>query len=97
LILADGDVAGFADRSPPGPKAGGWEIALALSDVDPANHGQGESAEKSADAPSFHKTGCVQEQDPGERPADDPDRLIKWFVGVVVVGVGVKSAQRLCA
>jgi hypothetical protein len=32
---------------------------------------------------------CVAEQNPGGVPARDPDRLIKWFVGVFVTGVGV--------
>ena len=35
------------------------------------------------------KLCCVPEQSPGGAPARDPDRLIKWFIGVVVFGVGV--------
>jgi hypothetical protein len=35
------------------------------------------------------KLCCVPEQHPGRVPAHDPDRLIKWFIGVVVIGVGV--------
>ena len=31
----------------------------------------------------------MPEQNPGGVPARDPDRLIKWFIGVVVIGVGV--------
>jgi hypothetical protein len=30
------------------------------------------------------------DQHSGDQSARDPDRLIKWFVGVVVVGVGVE-------
>ena len=35
------------------------------------------------------KLCCVPEQSPGGAPARDSDRLIKWFIGVVVIGVGV--------
>jgi hypothetical protein len=31
----------------------------------------------------------VPDQHPGRVPARDPDRLIKWFIGAVVTGVGV--------
>src|SRR5215213_1898156 len=31
----------------------------------------------------------VPEPSPPGVPASDPDRLIKWFIGVVVMGVGV--------
>jgi hypothetical protein len=31
----------------------------------------------------------VAEQNFSGVPARDPDRLIKWFIGVVVMGVGV--------
>jgi hypothetical protein len=33
--------------------------------------------------------GGVPEPSPPRVPARDPDRLIKWFIGVVVMGVGV--------
>jgi hypothetical protein len=33
--------------------------------------------------------GVVPEPSPWGVPAHDPDRLIKWFIGVVVMGVGV--------
>jgi len=32
---------------------------------------------------------CVPEPNPDGVPARDPDRLNKWFIGVVVMGVGV--------
>ena len=35
------------------------------------------------------KLGVVPEPRPRGMPARDPDRLIKWFIGVVVMGVGV--------
>jgi hypothetical protein len=35
---------------------------------------------------AIHKTGVVNEQ---RNPSRDPDRLIRWYVGVVVVGVVV--------
>src|SRR5215217_4952766 len=35
------------------------------------------------------KLCCVAVQNPDGVPARDPDRLIKWFIGVVVMGVGV--------
>jgi hypothetical protein len=35
------------------------------------------------------KLCCVPEQNRGGVPARGPDRLIKWFIGVVVIGVGV--------
>ena len=35
------------------------------------------------------KLCCVPEQNPDGVRARDPDRLIKWFIGVVVMGVGV--------
>jgi hypothetical protein len=38
---------------------------------------------------SCPKLCCVPEQYPRGVPARDPDRLIKWFIGVVVIGVGV--------
>jgi hypothetical protein len=41
------------------------------------------------DAPACPKLCCVPEQNPCGVPASDPDRLIKWFIGVVVIGVAV--------
>jgi hypothetical protein len=42
------------------------------------------------DGPLFcPKLGGVAEPSPWGVPARDPDRLIKWFIGVVVMGVGV--------
>src|SRR4051812_50195015 len=35
------------------------------------------------------KLCCVAVQNPDGVPARDPDRLIKWFIGGVVMGVGV--------
>jgi hypothetical protein len=32
---------------------------------------------------------CVPEPNPDGVPARDPDRLNKWFIGFVVMGVGV--------
>ena len=41
------------------------------------------------DVPVCPKLCCVAEPSPWGVPARDPDRLIKWFIGVVVMGVGV--------
>ena len=35
------------------------------------------------------KLCCVPEQNPDGTAVRDADRLIKWFIGVVVMGVGV--------
>ncbi len=37
----------------------------------------------------------VAEQNSGGVPARDPDRLIKWFIGVVVIAVGVNLLSSL--
>jgi hypothetical protein len=42
-----------------------------------------------ADVPVCLKLSFVRDQHPGGVPARDPDRLIKWFIGAVVTGVGV--------
>jgi hypothetical protein len=41
------------------------------------------------EAPACPKLCCVPVQNPRGVPASDPDRLIKWFIGVVVIGVAV--------
>jgi hypothetical protein len=38
---------------------------------------------------SCPKLWFVPEQNPGGLPAREPDHLIKWFIGLVVIGVGV--------
>jgi hypothetical protein len=45
--------------------------------------------ERRREATFCPKLWCVPEPSPWGVPARDPDRLIKWFIGVVVMGVGV--------
>ena len=46
-------------------------------------------AEMPLDVSVCSKLCGVAEQSSANVPARDPDRLIKWFIGVVVIGVGV--------
>jgi hypothetical protein len=39
--------------------------------------------------------GGVPDQNSGGLPVRDPDRLIKWFIGVVVIAVGVNLLTSL--
>ena len=46
-------------------------------------------AGSTADVPVCIKLSLVLDQHSGGVPARDADRLIKWFIGVVVIGVGI--------
>jgi hypothetical protein len=47
--------------------------------------------------PGLLQTLLVAEPSPGVLPGSDPDLLIKWFIGVVVMGLGVNLLTGLVA
>jgi hypothetical protein len=54
-------------------------------------------AGSTAEMPVYLKLSLVLDQHSGGVPARDPDRLIKWFIGVVVIGVGVNLLSSFVA
>jgi hypothetical protein len=66
----------------------GWEVVAVLRSNQPVGL-LTRRAEADSQCVRCRKLCGVGEQIPRAVPARDPDRLIKWFIGVVVMGVGV--------
>ena len=58
-------------------------------DSSPADHDRRAGPKVRVDVSVCSKLFGVAEQTSANVPARDPDRLIKWFIGVVVIAVGV--------
>jgi hypothetical protein len=79
----------FVDRARRCLSSSSSNIPMLIEKVHPTRSGPVRMRVNFLVARGLQQTDAVHEQHPDGLPARDPDRLIKWFVGVVVVGVGV--------
>ena len=64
-------------------------------DASPADHGRRAGRKMRVGVSVCSRLSGVAEQTSASMPARDPDRLIKWFIAVMVMGVGVNLLTSL--